>query len=458
MQSLHDVYEIEITDDKLKAFLKQSNKREDPVSVDELKAFIRECGVCFGVKEDVLGTIIESDLQEKILIAEGTPPIKGEDAFLKPEILTKEKQLQEIDDDEPINLREVMEIPSVSKGTVIGVKVERTAEINGTNVLGQEIKAQPGRDLKLRQGKNTRVSEDGKEIVATLDGQLSIEPKVIHVYPVYEVNGDLDLKVGNIDFVGNVNIRGNVPAGFKIVAKGDIRVRGSVEAAELIAGGSIFVEQGIVAQGKGLLQAKGDLHTSFINQGIVKVEGDVHVSQSILHSTIHAQGNVYCKERRGNIVGGNISAVKGIEVNEVGNSMSTPTSLYLGISQEMLQKQKQLEKKLKQLNDENGKLELLQLKLTEKEKAGLLKPQERIMKLRIRNTMIESKNNIDEINEELLELQDVLHSQNEASIRIYKDIFTNCDIFFGKYRRKIVSKHHYVMFKLDQGEIVLQTL
>ncbi|UTW69218.1 DUF342 domain-containing protein [Anaerobacillus sp. HL2] len=50
---------------------------------------------------------------------------------------------------------------------------------------------------------------------ATIDGQMSVESKaVIHVYPIFEVNGDLDLKVGNISFIGSVNIRGNVPARF----------------------------------------------------------------------------------------------------------------------------------------------------------------------------------------------------------------------------------------------------
>src|SRR5690606_27653982 len=114
--------------------------------------------------------------------------------------------------------------------------------------------------------------------------------------PVYEVSGDLDMKTGNIDFVGNVVIRGNVPNGFEIKAKGDIHVYGTVESAFLYSEGSIFVNAGIVGQGNGKIYAKNNLHTTFINQGNIEVENDVHVSQSILHSTVIAGGSIYCEQ------------------------------------------------------------------------------------------------------------------------------------------------------------------
>ena len=76
----------------------------------------------------------------------------------------------------------------------------------------------------------------------------------INVFPVYEVNGDVDYNTGNIDFVGTIVIRGNVRSGFKVKADGDIRIIGSVEGAELEAAGSIEISAGIIGQNKGLLK------------------------------------------------------------------------------------------------------------------------------------------------------------------------------------------------------------
>ena len=44
---------------------------------------------------------------------------------------------------------------------------------------------------------------------AALDGLLTkTEKGKINVFPVYEINGDVDYSIGNIDFVGTVVIRG----------------------------------------------------------------------------------------------------------------------------------------------------------------------------------------------------------------------------------------------------------
>src|SRR5690606_12118002 len=91
---------------------------------------------------------------------------------------------------------------------------------------------------------------------AVIDGQVSItENDKINVFPIFEVKGDVDFRVGNIDFVGMVLIRGNVLSGFKIKATGDIRIMGEVEAADLEAGENIEIMAGVVAQGKGSIIA-----------------------------------------------------------------------------------------------------------------------------------------------------------------------------------------------------------
>lgn len=458
MRPLDDIYEIQIDKTNMKATLIQQRRLEDDeevVTVEQLTAYIKQHGITYGVDEDTIVKVVNGELNLPITIAEGLAPVNGEAAYLKP-ILPEAQEVENKEDLIKIDLKKVINIPSVTEGQLVGEKIPATPGTPGKNILGEEIPAKPGKDFKLRQGKNVRI--DKTKLFSTIDGQMTVEPKVIHVFPVFEVNGDLDLKVGNINFVGTVNIRGNVPAGFEIVSKGDIKVHGLVESATLISEGSIFVSAGIVGQGKGLIKAKGDLHTSFINQGNVDVEGDINVVQSILHSNVTAGGSIYCNKGKGNIVGGNISAGSNITVKEVGNSHNTKTSLYLGVNQTIMKKQKHFSEAMTKAQDDLTKLNTLLTTLTEKEKLVGLAPNERVMKLRIRNTINVTNETYVEAKENIEELQELFEQFGNATLKIENQVFSNVDVHFGKYRRKIITRHQYCKIYLENGEVVITPL
>lgn len=460
VEDLHDIFEVSVTSDHLEVTLKQHLPLPEELKFEDLQIFIKECGITYGVMEDVLNRVLTKEIELPVVVAKGTRPIAGKDAYIS-SILDKvlnENAEAEFDDDKDVNLRKVIEIPSVETGTVVGEKINATEERHGMTVHGEKIPARPGRDIKLRPGKNTRVSKDGLEIISTIDGQVSVEPKVVHVFPMYEVHGDLDLSIGNIDFIGNVNIRGNVPSGFEVKAKGDIRVHGSVESANLYSEGSIFIQQGVVAQNAGEIEAKGQVEVGFLNQANVVAGGDVSVTTSILHSKIEAEGYVFCKQGRGNIVGGTISSGKGIEVNEVGNNMSTPTKLFLGISERVIKSERRYKKELDEAQVDIQKLAVLLKSLTEKEESSSLSGKEKIMKLRIHKSLSETNDKLNKAKEKLLDLDDMIENQETAQIRVYKTIYSNTDLHFGKYRRKIVTKHDRVLFRIERSEIKFEPL
>ncbi|OIJ09928.1 hypothetical protein BKP35_15715 [Anaerobacillus arseniciselenatis] len=454
MSHLDDFFEIQVDKKKLKATITQRKKLEqdDDLTLDELKSFVNEHGIVFGVKEELLQKITLGEATLPLAIAEGLSPVDGVDAFLKP-IFPETKEIENKEDLRKVDLKQVLNIPSVTHGQIIGEKIPATAGTSGKNIFGEEISAKPGKDFKLRTGKNTRIDDSGLKLIATTDGQMSVEPKVIHVFPVFEVNGDLDLKVGNISFIGSVEIRGNVPAGFEIKSKGDIKIHGTVESAILNSEGSIFVSAGIVGQGQGLIKAKGDLHTSFINQANVEVEGDINVIQSILHSNVQAGGNIFCNRGKGNIVGGNVSAAKNITVKEVGNTHNTKTSLYLGVNHEIMKKEKIYSDHLKKSEEDLQKLLILLKNLNEKEKSTSLSAKEKIMKLRIRNTINQANDTMIEAKEKLEDLKEIFSQSGGAFLTVENKIFSNVDVHFGKYRRKIVASHQFVKIYLEDGEI-----
>ncbi|MCE7794579.1 FapA family protein [Salipaludibacillus sp. CUR1] len=458
MGDLHDLLEVEVSEDHLLAVLKERQPLMEEIKADSLSDFISEHGITYGILDDELHKFAAGKISLPVVAARGKEPVHGRDAYiwsLLDETADRAAQLNEKSDGE-VNLKKVIDIPQVKAGAVIGRKIEAEPGTNGLTVYGKTIKAKKPRDIKLRPGKNTRI--EGSEIISSINGQLSVAPKVIHVYPVYEVNGDLNMKTGNIDFVGNVVVRGNVPSGFSIKAIGDIRIYGSVEAADIQSEGSVFIHQGVVAQNAGLIKVKGDVRTSFLNQATIEAGGDVHITTSILHSRVDARGFVFCKEGRGNIVGGSVSSGKGIEVNEVGNHMSTPTALYLGTSAKMTAAEKKYKKQLNDSQEECQKLAKLLKRLKEKGKGSTLSPKEKVMLLRVRNSLIQANEKLNEAKDQLLDFQEIFDGETDTKVRIYQSVYPNTDLHFGKYVKKITTAHQHVQFRKERSEIKFEAL
>src|SRR5699024_6610991 len=171
----------------------------------------------------------------------------------------------------------------------------------------------------------------------------------IHVLDVYEVNESISMKIGNIDFPGSVIIRGDVPTGFTVKAAGDVKVFGLVEAATIIAEGTVTISEGIAGLRIGRIEAGEDVQIGYINQGIIRARKNILVENSVMHSECTAENDFVCN--RGNIVGGIISAGGAIKANNIGNRMNTKTSLSFGMDFKMFERQRELEGKLTGLHD-----------------------------------------------------------------------------------------------------------
>ena len=75
---------------------------------------------------------------------------------------------------------------------------------DGMDLRGKLILAKRGRDLVPLRGKGFQRSEDGLTYTSLMDGKIEMTNERITILPVYEVSGDVDLSIGNIDFRGDV--------------------------------------------------------------------------------------------------------------------------------------------------------------------------------------------------------------------------------------------------------------
>ncbi|CAM3738154.1 DUF342 domain-containing protein [Mesobacillus thioparans] len=446
-------YILRISNDRLSAELELDiHDHEYSISVGNLMSILEKESIIFGIKMDVLAQIAESpaSVEYPVIIANGMPNLDGEDSYLRSEL-----EQTGLNEQKVFNFRSVLQIPSVKKRQLLATVVPPVDGTPGKDVTGRVVPAKPGRPLRIKAGKNV-IFESG-QFYAACDGQVSITQKSISVNPVYEVKGDLDLRTGNLDFVGNIVIKGNVPSGYELKAGGDIIVDGLVEAANLQAGGNIVIKGGVAGALKGKVTADGSVFANFLNQANVKAGQDIIVKSSILHSKLTAAGNVDC--HTGTIIGGTISAARDISVKELGNELFTKTELAVGWDPLLEKSEQETNASIETAKMNIRKLTEIELKLAELgRRAGTLTNEQRQMIAKQRNTRLKVEQSLGELLADLEFLQLEKQDRLNSCLSVYDKVFPNTKVYFGKYAFLTNQIYKKVSFYLDNSEIMIHPI
>ncbi|AIF45464.1 hypothetical protein X953_11815 [Virgibacillus sp. SK37] len=223
---------------------------------------LEEQHISYGILEEALHLFDTSISTCKlpITLAEGTRPQNGEDG----ELVYYHNRSREINRTDNWNFRDVMQIPSVEVGEKLATISPPRAGMDGMDVYGNSIPAEPGKAPICKAGKNVVFKSLEQTYYAATFGQLCVIDKEKQVQPIFEVHETLSLKEGNLDFTGSIHIHGDVPSGYRVKAKGDITIFGMVEAATIIADGSITISEGLAGIEKGLLKAGENIYIGYI--------------------------------------------------------------------------------------------------------------------------------------------------------------------------------------------------
>jgi len=147
----------------------------------------------------------------------------------------------------------------------------------------------------------------------------------------------VDLRVGNIDFPGDVVIRGEIRDGFTVRAGKSIFCNGCIGAARVICGGDLVSQQGVVGKEKAVILVNGAVEAKFLEGCAVDAGGPVRIRTSVLNSTVHTADRLELAER-GIIIGGIIKAQNGVSAGQVGTDRGPRTEIYCGVDFKVEQK------------------------------------------------------------------------------------------------------------------------
>lgn len=460
-QQFFDEYiDISISEDQMQAIIVYSIYPYGQLHKDDFLQFLRKHKIVYGVNEELLEEICQQPERHTgsiLKVAEGAFPVNGKDAVIQWNF--DERTIREnLPDNENNNIdyKELDNVINVVAGKLLATKIPAEAGSPGYTVYGNTIAAKPGRNIPIKIGKNVVLDESGLKAYSIIDGQVAFtDGEKINVFPVYEVKGDVDYSIGNIDFVGSVVIRGNVLAGFSVRAGGDIRILGEVEAAEIDAQGSVEIRAGVVGQGKGSINAGHNITANYLNQANVHAKNDVVVG-SIMHSNVKADRNVICVKGKGVIVGGRVQAGEGIEANVIGNVSQTPTTVEVGISPDLINTYNALKEKIVQievdLDKANKGVSMLNRQLIENR--GQLPADKMELRGNLANAALSLQKILDADKQQFHEIEQGLDNVHNARIKVNGIAFPGTKLIIGKYVRHLRLEHSRISFRLEEGEII----
>ncbi|AEF81110.1 FapA family protein [Leadbettera azotonutricia] len=327
---------VDIAEGEMKAFITVTPPGMGgcDISMETYLSFLRNNRVIFGVSEEYLRDFADRPIyKEKVQIAEGARPVNGRDSYIQYNFETDQTKVKLREGSNGrIDFKDLNIIKNVVENQPLAKKIPPEAGTVGRTVTGKVIPARNGKDNPLPLGKNVHMGDDGATIIADINGQVIIVGGKINVEPVYTVQGDVNLKTGNIIFLGTVIINGNVEDGFSVKAAGNIEVNGTVEKAELDAEGDIIVHQGITGKNTGIVKAGRSIWARFIENTIVESGNMVVVSDGIINSQVDAYKRIICQGKRAHIVGGRLRASEEINAKILGSPTSgTETVCEVGI-------------------------------------------------------------------------------------------------------------------------------
>lgn len=328
-------FEITLSANRLHVWLRVDPPQGGlPVSLERVQIALAERGVVYGLREDALREAVTAGRCEQCLIAEGREPEAGTPARF--ESLLSGRGVS--DERGPVDYRELGALIVVDPGTPLMRRTPAQPGRDGRDVCGEVIAARSPPDLPFETvGGASPAPHDPDLLIASIPGLPSVGPRGVSVNPQVEVQ-DVDLQSGNIRFDGTVHVKGDIRAGMSVRVAGDVIVEGTVEAAEVQAGGHLIVKGGIIgraehgeASATARVRCQGDVQARFIEHADIEAGGDVRAEAGIRDSRVVA-GEAVLVGASGSVVGGRTAAHRLIRTPVLGSAWGDPTEAQVGVN------------------------------------------------------------------------------------------------------------------------------
>jgi hypothetical protein len=265
----------------------------------------------------------------------------------------------------------------------------------------------------------------------------------------------VDYSTGNVEFVGNVIVRGTIKTGFTVKAEGDVTCQEYVDGGNIIAGGSIFLKRGIKGQGKSRLSAGKDIIAKFIEGASLEAEESVIVDEALIHSNTSAGERIVVSGTKGSIFGGTVKAGNLVKATFIGSEMAVQTKIKVGVNPHLLNELEDNRTTIKKKKSDYEKASRNHVALgAMKSKSGLSADKEELYSTLYAITE-QLRSDIETIASTIASLEEDLQRCSEGRIEAVKTIYPGVTLTIKTASRPIKSIFHQAIFIKEGPDVVL---
>lgn len=448
-------YYLAISEDSMRATVRfyAPSQTGQKMSVQEFLGDLSFRQIRFGIKEECIREALEKEEYcTDIVVAEGKPARQGTDASIEYYFNTDLKARPTVNEDGSVDFFHLNTINHCEVGDVLARLIPADPGEDGMNIQGTRIKPRNVKNAALKYGNNIEISEDKTVLTSKVNGHVTLVEDRVFVSDVLQLE-NVDISTGNIEYVGSVEIKGNVQSNFSVKAKGNIIVNGLVEGACLEAGGDIIIARGMTGMSKGELKAEGNIVAKFLESTKASAGGYI-TAESILHSTVMAGGDITVDGRKGFISGGRVCATNLVQVKTLGSPMGTSTVIEVGADPVVKIRFQQVQKEVAELNKVIKSLEPIISSYVQKRKQGVNLSQEQIKYLTSILKLREQKiPELEKATKEMETLQEVIEQQSQAQVVVKGEVFPGVKIAIGDVSMVVQSSMKYCKFIKLRGDV-----
>jgi len=450
---------VRISYDEMEAYLLLPMPIEGDVYVlADILELLKSNGVKIGVDETKVSTMIDQGLYDReVLVAKGIEVVNGVDGYFDFHFNTELNRVPTTREDGSVDYWSIHSVELVEEGQPIATYHEPIMGSNGMNVKGKLLMAKKGRPLPPLTGKGFERSADNIHYTSLMNGKIEMQKNRVLISAVHEIQGDVGLKTGNIDFRGDVIIHGNVPTGAVVTATGSITIDGIVEGAFIDANKDVIIRGGMLGGGKGVIKSRGDVHAKFLEYATVKAEGSLHVG-SLINSDVTVNDCVYLKGKHASVVGGIIHAATGVEAMNFGNGYGVKTEVYVGINHELKKEINYHENSVKEAQDMLDKINIGLKQIEDAVKEGTLKDPKDPRKASLLRTKIVKQAEIASHMQQLQKMSHIVENAQEAKVSVLQRVHQGVVIGINDAVHNVEERQESVAFLERDGHVVMFSL
>lgn len=456
-----DTMDLDIDRDKSKAICRfyPGSKNGGKLNAKDIMAALSVKQISFGIDQQAIMDYLQNPVYcTDILIAKGTPVTEGKDAYIEYMFNTNPNSKPAYNEDGSVDFHNLDVISHVQKGQLLAKLHPEDKGKPGRDICGHEVSPKPVKPAFLAVGRNISLSEDRTEAISDVTGHVKLYNGQIFVSDVYEVPADVDNSTGDIEYNGNVLVKGSIRDGFQVNAKGDVIVEGVVEGALVMSGGQIVIKRGVNGMNKGVLQARGNIICKFIENAKVFSDGYVETG-AIIHSDVSAKGDIVVANKKGFITGGVIRAGGRVEAMTIGSNMGAATRIEIGMDPDKKERFNLLQKEVTRINAENAKLiPVIKNYKAQVEKGIELDPKNKEYYIKLKQMLIKNKQDLESNMEEFEDLKKLMENSQNAKVVVSKDIYPGVTVVCSDASYTLKDKRSFCYLERKDGEIVIMNL